>query len=206
MRYSCSQSTFISAVNVNWRAVLRKQKTHFLELTRFHRFGCFPFSPVFSGSFLLFDKRWALPVFFPQALMRKVCAWHCILFRQRKYVLLCAILLSVCGNEAAQNRQTFDRQEWHYDILMCSAAGKYLSCLHFLFWRFWHFLGRATFFSKKVFLLNPHSHPRHPCFSQADVDRANRKQTESKAVITLALGPSRSFSITHHYLSFSLSN
>lgn len=30
------------------------------------------------------------------------CAWRCILFRQMKYVLLCAILLSACGNEGAQ--------------------------------------------------------------------------------------------------------
>lgn len=136
-----SQSTFIRAVNVNWQAVLGKQKTHFLKLTRFHRFGRFPFSPVFSGSFLLFDKRWAFPVFSPQALMGKVCAWHCVLFRQRKCVLLCAILLSACGNEGAQKRQTFDRQEWYYDILMCGTAGKYSSCLHILFWRFWHLFG-----------------------------------------------------------------
>lgn len=57
VHYSYSQSTSISAVNVNWRAVHRKQKTHFLKLTRFRRFRRFPFSPVFSGSFLLFDKR-----------------------------------------------------------------------------------------------------------------------------------------------------
>ena len=69
----------------------------------------------------------------PRALMGKVCAWHCILLSQRKYVLLCAISLGACGNEGAQRRQTFDRQEWYYDILMCSAAGKYSSCLHFLF-------------------------------------------------------------------------
>lgn len=72
-------------------------------------------------------------VFSPRALMGKVCAWHCILSSQRKYVLLCAISLGACGNEGAQRRQTFDRQEWYYDILMCSAAGKYSSCLHFLF-------------------------------------------------------------------------
>ena len=58
-----SQSTFIRAVSVNWRAVLGKQKTNFLKLTRFHHFGRFPLSPVFSGSFLLFDKRWAFPSF-----------------------------------------------------------------------------------------------------------------------------------------------
>lgn len=51
-----SQSTSIIAVNVNWRAVLGKQKTHFLKLTRLYRFGHFHFSPVFSGLFLLFDK------------------------------------------------------------------------------------------------------------------------------------------------------
>lgn len=156
-----SQSTFISAVNVNWRAVLRKQKTHFLKLTRFHRFGCFPFSLVFSGSFLLFDKRWVFPVLSLQALMGKVCAWHCVVFRQRKCVLLCAILLSTCGNEeqGGKKQHTFDRQEWYYDILMCSTAGKYSLCLHFLFWRFWHFLGIAmfcffSFLLKRDFLLS----------------------------------------------------
>ena len=67
--------------------------------------------------------------------MGKVCAWHCVLFRQRKYVLLCAILLSACGNEGVRREkgQTFDGQERYYDILMCSTAGKYSSCLHFLF-------------------------------------------------------------------------
>lgn len=146
LHYFYSQSTFISAVNVNWRAVLRKHKTHFLKLTRFHHFGRLPFSPVFSGPFLLFDKRWAFPVFFLRALMRKVCAWHYTLFRQRKYVLLCAVLLCACGR-----RQTSDRQEWRGDILRYSTARKYLSCLHFLFWKVWHFIGNERFFLEGLF-------------------------------------------------------
>lgn len=126
-----SQSTFIRAVNVNWRAVLGKQKTHFLKLTRFHRFGLS--APCFLAHSFCLTRDERSPALPPQALMGKVCAWHCILFTLRKYVLLCAILLSACGNEGAQKRQTFDRQEWYYDILMCSTAGKYSSCLHFLF-------------------------------------------------------------------------
>lgn len=197
-----SQSTFISAVNVNWRAVLRKQKTHFLKLTRFHRFGCFPFSLVFSGSFLLFDKRWVFPVLSLQALMGKVCAWHCVVFRQRKCVLLCAILLSTCGNkEQGGKRHTFDRQEWYYDILMCSTARKYSLCLHFLFWRFWHFLGIAMFcffpfLLKRDFLLLL----RLWC-SHTDIDRANRKQNAKLLSVLLCIAHSHSLSFSSIYHS-----
>lgn len=138
--------------------------------------------------------------------MGKVCAWHCILSSQRKYVLLCAISLGACGNEGAQRRQTFDRQEWYYDILMCSAAGKYSSCLHFLFRggfdTFW--FGTSVFF---FFFLNGF----HPSLSLPRWRRRgeNRKQIESDAVIALAFFSRtplpRPSSIIYHALGLSIS-
>lgn len=45
--------------------------------------------------------------------------------------------------------QTFDRQEWYYDILMCSTAGKYSLCLHFLFFKVLTLFGEGWDFSER---------------------------------------------------------
>lgn len=140
-------------------------------------------------------------VFSPRALMGKVCAWHCILSSQRKYVLLCAISLGACGNEGAQRRQTFDRQEWYYDILMCSAAGKYSSCLHFLFRggfdTFW--FGTSVFF---CFFLNGF----HPSLSLPRWRRRGKIGNRSRAtLLSLSLSfPALPF-LDHPLLSITLS-
>lgn len=141
-------------------------------------------------------------VFSPRALMGKVCAWHCILSSQRKYVLLCAISLGACGNEGAQRRQTFDRQEWYYDILMCSAAGKYSSCLHFLFRggfdTFW--FGTSVFFFFFFWMVFIRLYRSH-----ADVDGGKIGNRSRATLLSLSLSfPALPF-LDHPLLSITLS-
>ena len=109
------------------------------------------------------------------------------------YAQFCSALVVTKEHEKANIWQT-GMVLWYFNVLHSRKIFPrvYTSCFKG-FDTFWVGMG---FFRREGFL----SFFFH-CFSHADVDGANRKQTESKAVITLALYPTLPFSILFYYLS-----